>query len=142
MPRMTRLRLIAVSVAGAAAVLALGAAQRPAALAQASPGLWEVSGVPGSKTPVRECFADIGALAQFEHRKLSCHRTVLSDSESSTVIEYRCPGGGFGHSQVDVITPRSLRISTQGISDNLPFGYVLQARRVGDCPSHASASRH
>ena len=63
---------------------------------------------------------------------------MISDSESQTVIEYSCGGGGFGRSKVDVITPRSLRIETQGISDNLPFGYVLQARRVGDC---AAASR-
>jgi len=33
-----------------------------------------------------------------------------------------------------LITPRSIRIETQGISDNLPFNYVIQARRVGDCP--------
>jgi len=135
-------KVLALSIAGAAAVLALGAAQRPAALAQASPGLWELSGVPGSKAPVRQCIADIGALAQFEHRNASCKRSVVSDSASSTVVEYTCPGGGFGHSQIDVITPRSLRISTQGISENLPFNYVLQAHRVGDCPKPATASRH
>jgi hypothetical protein len=43
---------------------------------------------------------------------------------------------------MDVITPRSLRISTQGISDNLPFNYLLQARRVGECPEKATAARH
>jgi len=32
-----------------------------------------------------------------------------------------------------LITPRSLRIDTQGISDNLPFHYQLYARRVSDC---------
>ena len=138
---MTR-KLIALSMAGAAAMLALGAAQHPAALAQASPGIWELSGVPGSKAPVRECFTDIGVLAQFEHRNASCKQLVVSDSASSTVVEYTCSGRGFGHSQIDVITPRSLRIATQGISDNLPFNYVLQAHRVGDCPTHAAASRH
>jgi hypothetical protein len=139
---MTRLRITAVTLAGAVAVLALGAAQRPIALAKTSPGLWEISGIPGVKTPLRECFADLGALAQFEHRKLSCSRRVLTDTESSTTIEYSCAGGGFGHSEIDIITPRNLRISTQGISDNLPFNYVLQARRMGDCPKNVSASRH
>ena len=142
MPLVTRIRRLAIALAGAAGVLALGAAQRPIALAQTSPGVWEVSGVPGAKAPVRECFADLGTLAQFEHRKTNCSRRVVSDNETSTVVEYTCPGGGFGHSQIDVITPRSLRISTQGISDGFPFNYVLQARRVGDCPKSVSASRH
>lgn len=123
-------------------MLLLGAAQRPIALAKTSPGLWEISGVPGTKAPLVECFPDLGTLAQFEHRKVSCSRRVLSDNESSTIVDYSCAGGGFGHSQIDIITPRSLRISTQGISDNLPFNYVLQARRVGDCPKNVSASRH
>ena len=65
-----------------------------------------------------------------------------SDGPISTVIQYSCPGGGFGRSTLTMITPRSLRIETQGISDNLPFNYVLQARRVGDCPARASASAH
>jgi len=39
------------------------------------------------------------------------------------------------------VTPRSLRLDTQGISDGLPFHYVAQARRVGDCPAQ-TASRH
>lgn len=139
---MGALKLYVLSACGIAAALALGAAQRPQGLGMAAPGLWEVSGVPGSKAAIRECVADVGALARFEHRAANCTQTVVSDSQSSTVIQYSCPGGGFGRSKVDVLTPRSLRISTQGISQDLPFGYVLQARRVGDCPKSASASRH
>ena len=41
-----------------------------------------------------------------------------------------------------MLTPRSLRIETQGISDSLPFNYVLQARRVGDCAKSAAVARH
>jgi hypothetical protein len=129
-------------MAGAAVTLALGAATQPAALSKTMAGLWELSGAPGAKTPVRECFADVAALAQFEHRRNSCTRTVISDKVNSAVIEYSCAGAGFGRSEVDVITPRSLRIDTQGISDNLPFHYVLQARRAGDCPGGQSAARH
>jgi hypothetical protein len=79
---------------------------------------------------------------QFEHRGRSCPGKTLSDGPSSSVVEYSCGAAGFGHSKVDVITPRSLRIDTQGVSDNLPFRYVFQARRVGDCPATASAARH
>lgn len=127
-------------IAGAA--LALGGAQRPAALAQTSGGLWEVSGAPGSRVPPRLCVADPVALAQFEHRGKPCTRLVISDTPGATVIHYTCPGAGFGRSRVTALTPRSLRIETQGISDDLPFNYVIQARRVGQCSPRQSAAAH
>jgi hypothetical protein len=118
---------------------ALAAAQPVSGLAQAQPGLWEISGVPGAAAPVRQCFADVALLARFEHRTKSCSARVLRDAGSSTQIDYSCGPAGFGHSEVAVLTPRSLRISTQGISDGLPFNYVLQAHRISDCPV---AARH
>jgi len=128
--------------AGAAGALMLGAAARPVALASTAPGLWEVSGIPGMKAPVRQCVSEVLALGQFEHRKQNCSRHVIRDAGTMTTIEYSCPDGGFGRSEIGLVTPRSLRIDTQGISDGLPFHYVAQARRVGDCPSQQTASRH
>ena len=134
------MKRVVILMVGAAVTLALTAAQRPGPLAQANPGLWEISGAEGAKSPIRQCVGDIAALAQFEHRGRNCSSRVISSDASSTVIEYRCGAAGFGHSKIDVITPRNLRIETQGISDNLPFGYVLQARRVGDCPAKTSSA--
>jgi hypothetical protein len=125
----------------AAAAVALIAARQPSALAQATPGVWEIEGLPGGK-PVRQCIADVALLAQFEHRGRNCSRNVIDDKPGSTVIHYSCGSADFGESHIDVITPRSLRISTQGISGSLPFNYVLQARRVGDCEKNPSATRH
>ena len=76
------------------------------------------------------------SLAQLEHRNENCVREVVRDSGSDATINYKCPGGGFGHSTLKMITPRSLRVETQGISRNAPFKYVFQARRVGNCPGH------
>jgi hypothetical protein len=117
-------------------------AAQPSALADVAAGIWEISGAPGAQAPVRQCVANILALAQFEHRGRTCSHTILSDAGSSTKINYSCGPADFGQSEVDVLTPRSLRISTQGISDKLPFNYVLQARRVGDCTKSISSSRH
>ena len=139
---MTRIRALFASAGGIAAALALIAAQQPSALAQAQPGLWEISGAPGARAAVRQCVADVAALARFEHRSNSCTAKLLKDAGSSAEIDYSCGGAGFGHSKVEVITPRSLRISTQGISGGLPFNYVLQARRIDDCPKTASSARH
>lgn len=115
------------------AVAALASAGRPSAFTQAAGGLWEVSGAPGSSQPIRQCVADTRVLAQFEHRGQPCPSTVLGDSGPTAIIQYNCSSGGFGRSKVTVITPRSLRIETQGISEGLPFNYVIQARRVGNC---------
>jgi hypothetical protein len=127
---------------GIGAALTLTAAAQPSALAQTQPGLWEISGAPGTRAPIRQCLTDVAALARFEHRAKSCSARILKNTGSSTSVEYSCGGAGFGHSEIDVLTPRSLRISTQGISDGLPFNYVLQARRVDDCAKSASVTRH
>ena len=141
---MARVRIAAAAAALLVTGIALAAgAPRPAALGQAMPGMWEIAGLPGSKAPGRECVGDLTALAQYEHRAArGCTRTILTDTPSIAVVDYSCAGGGFGRSKLTVITPRSLRIETQGISGGMPFNYVLQARRVGDCQVKATASAH
>ena len=133
---------IATPLLVSAGALLLTAAQPLPTLAQTEPGLWEVSGAPGTKAPVRLCVTDVPALARFEHREKTCTARVLKRAGSLTAFEYSCGAEGFGHSDVEALTPRSLRISTQGISDGQPFNYVLQARRMADCPATASATRH
>ena len=139
MRRMRRGVILAVAVCVPAAAMA---AAQPSVLAHIAGGLWEISGVPGAKAPICECIADVATLAQFEHRRRNCSRNVLSDGGSSTLISYKCGGAGFGQSKIEVLTPRSLTISTQGISDQLPFNYVLEARRVGDCSKTSSVTNH
>ena len=135
------MRLATILALAMTAPAALAAAQ-PSALAKVSGGLWEISGAPGLRKPVQQCVADVLALAQFEHRARTCTRNVITDGKRSTRITYDCGPAGFGQTEVEVITPRSLRISTQGISDQLPFNYVLQAHRVCECEKSASSQRH
>lgn len=131
---MTRPLVFLLAAGATTAALAATAAQLPLALAQAQPGLWEINGAPGAATPVRQCLADVALLGRFEHRSSSCSAKTLKDAGTIAQIEYSCGGAGFGHSEVTALTPRSLRISTQGISDGAPFNYVIQAHRLGDCP--------
>lgn len=139
---MNRTRLATGLMVALGGLLTLAAATQPSPIAQTQRGLWEISGAPGAKAPLRQCVANVAALAEFEHRGKACSPKVISTTASSIVVEYRCGAAGFGRSQVDVITPRSLRIDTQGISNQLPFSYVLQARRVGDCPAPPPATGH
>jgi len=121
---------------GLAAILGLCAAAVPDALGSVRPGIWEITGLPDGH-PVRQCFSDNTTFAQLEHRARRCSQRLLRDSPSSMSMDYNCGPADFGHSDIDVITPRSLRIRTQGITANMPFNYVLQARRIGDCaPAH------
>ncbi len=149
MTRLMSLALIGATLVAGVAVAAAPppaapppAAPPPAALERTAPGMWEIDGLPGAKVPARQCVSDVVTLARFEHRARNCSHKVLSDGASASLIEYSCGAGNFGRSKLTVITPRSLRIDTQGISDNMPFHYQLQARRVGDCPPQVSAVRH
>jgi hypothetical protein len=139
---MTRIAPLVLPAGAAAAALALTGAGQPSALADVQPGLWEISGAPGAHALMRQCLADVRVLARFEHRNRNCSARVLKDGGGAMAVDYSCDGAGFGHSEIEVITPRSLRIATQGISAGLPFNYVLQARRVADCPRAATVIRH
>ena len=125
-----RIGLIGLSILPAAILVA---AAQPRALAPATGGLWEVSQSATGHNPTRVCVPSPEVLAQYEHRQARCTRVVISDKGTEAVIHYTCADGGFGQSKVTLLTPRSLRIDTQGISGNLPFHYLLHARRVGGC---------
>lgn len=119
-----------------AAALVLAAAALPPVIAS-SGGLWEVSRSATGANAERRCVPSASVLAQWEHRQSQCTRVVLSSTATGAVINYTCPKGGFGRSRMQVITPRTLKIETQGIgADGFPFNYTLHARRVGDCPVH------
>jgi len=116
------------------AALVLGAATLPPVIAN-SGGLWEVSRSATGAGAEKSCVPQASVLAQWEHRKAQCTRVVVSATATEAIIHYTCPMGDFGHSKMKVITPRTLRIETQGISGGFPFNYVLHARRVGECPT-------
>lgn len=114
------------------AVATIGAA--PRALAPASGGYWQVADSPKGAPRHSLCLADPVLLSQWEHRGARCARKILSDQGNRAIIEYSCGDGGFGRSEMSLLTPRTIRVATQGISGGAPFNYVLHARRVGNCP--------
>ena len=129
---MESLRPFARLLACFAGVGLLVAASLPHAMV--GPGQWEVGKTAGSGGE-KICLPDPAMLMQWEHRAKQCTRTIVTSSLDNAEVHYTCVGGGFGTSRVEVLTPRSIKVTTQGIADGLPFGYVLHARRVGACPS-------
>lgn len=124
-----KLTAVALAIAG----LGIAAASLPPVIS-ASGGLWEISKSATGANAEKLCVPQAVVLSQWEHRKSQCTRVVISATETDAVVHYTCTGGGFGQSKMHVLTPRTLRIETQGISDGFPFSYTLHARRVGDCP--------
>jgi len=125
---MARLFFFLAVLGSSAAVLAA-----PAVLPSVAPGLWEVSRSATGEHAVRQCLPDLAVMAQWEHRGGACTRVVLSQTATGAVIHYTCPAGDFGRTRMTVVTPRSLRLETQGIHGGEPFSYKLYARRVANC---------
>lgn len=122
---------------GRGAIVALAtlgiAAATPRALSPAPPGLWGVAHSARSAPELRMCLANPALLAQYEHRGRRCRQTLLADRGNRAVIDYVCDCGGFGRSEITLVTPRTLRIATQGIAAEGPFNTVLHARWIGRC---------
>lgn len=133
------LRIKVMAMAGLAALLT-GASPRPGGLASAWPGMWEISRSATGTNPQRVCLVDPAFFARWEHRAATCAVNKLTERANLATYDYRCVGGGFGRSDITLLTPRSLRIRTQGILDGLPFDDTLHARWVRHCPS--ALNRH
>ena len=120
----------AVALVGVALVAAA-----PRALSPASGGLWQIAFSAKGAPQANVCIADPVMLGQWEHRAGRCSQTILSDQGHKLVLSYTCADGGFGRSEMSLLTPRTIRVATQGISADGPFNYVLHARRAGNCAS-------
>ena len=120
----------------------LGAAPAPPpprVLAGVQPGQWEISRSASGEAAQRLCVREVVELAGVEFRGEQCLRSVLGERGGSLVVELSCPRGDFARSTMQVTTPRSLRLETQGIHRGQPFAYRFYARRIGNCSSLSSA---
>jgi hypothetical protein len=112
------------------------------ALSRLEPGLWQLRNLndpAGQQQSI--CVADPSALLQLRHRNAPCSRIVIADDARAATVQYTCPANGFGRTELRVETPRLAQIDTQGIADNAPFAYRVQARRVGVCGQGGPHSR-
>jgi hypothetical protein len=120
-------------VVACGALALCGSASEPRSPREAKPGLWDVSLSATGNGARRFCLADPMILTQWEHRHGACTRVILTERDDSATVHYTCAGGGFGQSVITLLTPRSIRVDTQGIAGDGPFAYRLYARRAGNC---------
>lgn len=138
-PRMSRIRqLVAGMLALAAgAAFAPAAGQRPALalLDQLEHGRWEVRLRDGSRTVYPLCIDSGRTLLQLRHPMANCDRIIVADQPDLVTVQYTCRGQGYGRTSIRRETNRLVQIETQGIAQGLPFDFLAEARRIGDCPA-------
>jgi hypothetical protein len=124
--------LIAAAVAGFA-VPAMGQRQPLAMLDQLESGRWELRSRDMRSPAEQLCLRDGRRLIQLRHPMANCDRLIVADGSTEVTVQYTCRGRGYGRTHIRRETGRLVQIESQGILDGLPFDFVAEGRRVGDC---------
>lgn len=111
-----------------------GVAQGPALamLNRFEPGLWEIQPRDGGGA-AQVCIVNGRGLIQIRHPREACRPFVIEDHPGTVTVQYTCPGNGYGHTRIRFENPRLAQVETQGIDSGLPFNFVAEARRLGNC---------
>lgn len=129
-----RIAVIAAAAAAAFAVPAIGQGPQLGMLDQLQSGRWELrSREPGAQAE-RLCIPTGRRLIQLRHPGGDCERFIVQDSPNEVTVQYTCRGRGYGRTHIRRETNRLVQIESQGIAEGLPFDFIAEARRVGDCP--------
>ncbi|MCW2367280.1 hypothetical protein M2341_002727 [Sphingobium sp. B7D2B] len=122
--------------------LALGSLLAPMSMAQApqaggldsvESGEWELLERGSNQAARRICISDGSQLLQPKHPYRQCERYLIRQSPRAVAASYDCGEGGRGRTDLRIETSRLVQISSQGVSDGLPFAHEMEARRVGAC---------
>ena len=130
----------------AMAVFALSAGSGVVAMAQASDlslletldrGLWELRSVGGGggsgASVAKMCLGDPSRLTQIQHNDFPCSRYVVRSTPTSVTVSYSCRGQGQGLTTIRKESGKLIHIQSQGIRNNSPFSFSVEARRIGTC---------
>lgn len=101
-------------------------------LDQLAAGSWELRDRSGAVTQ-RICVPQGRRLVQLRHPGPPCDTYVIQDQPNEVVVQYTCQGRGYGRTHIRRETNRLVQMDGTGIADGLPFEFVFEARRVGDC---------
>ena len=101
-------------------------------LDQLAAGSWELRDRSGAVTQ-RICVPQGRRLMQLRHPGPPCDTYVIQDQPNEVVVQYTCQGCGYGRTHIRRETNRLVQMDGTGIADGLPFEFVFEARRFGDC---------
>ncbi|MEO1043907.1 MAG: hypothetical protein AAFX04_00540 [Pseudomonadota bacterium] len=97
------------------------------------PGLWEIRDRSSGETVDRVCVRDVKQLLQLRHRGPLCQRKTLRESDDKGYIYYECGRKGHGYTSLKTENSHLAQISSQGLFNNAPFQFTVEARHVGSC---------
>ncbi len=132
-----RIIFLGFAVAGiAGATIGYAQTSAPTLLDSLGRGMWQFRAVGGGATGTevtRMCVGDITKLAQVQHQGLNCQHYVVRSGPTSITISYSCRGQGQGLTVIRKETSKLVHIESQGIRNNSPFSFAVEARNTGPC---------
>ncbi len=124
------------SLGAGSAVQSVAAQDGGSVLQTLERGLWQLRAVGsgGSAAAASElCVADPRMLAQIQHGTANCTHQIVESTGNSVTISYVCKGAGQGLTTIRKESGRLALIKSQGIRNNSPFSFSVEARRSGGC---------
>lgn len=101
-----------------------------------SQGMWQFRAVGNGATGTavnRLCVGDVTKLAQVQHQGFNCQQFVVRSTPNTVTISYSCRGEGQGLTVIRKETSKLIQIDSQGIRNNSPFSFSVEARNNGPC---------
>ena len=81
----------------------------------------------------RVCVRDGREFIQLRHRQPGCSRVVVRDGTDEVVVQYTCPGNGYGRTTIRREGSTLVQIQSQGFESGTPFSLSAEARQSGTC---------
>ena len=95
-------------------------------------GRWELRNRENAAVE-RLCMRNGRRLIQLRHPRQECERFIVADEPNDVTVQYTCRGRGYGRTHIRRESEGSVRIEAQGIAEGLPFNFVAEGKRVGEC---------
>ncbi|MEM1133433.1 MAG: hypothetical protein AAGH53_10875 [Pseudomonadota bacterium] len=96
-------------------------------------GMWEIRDRANGEKVDRVCVRDRKQLLQLRHRGPLCKREVLREKGDEGYIYYQCGNKGHGYTSLKMENSGLAQINSQGLFNNAPFQFSVEARHVGSC---------
>jgi hypothetical protein len=124
------------SIGVTSAAIGVPKGNAPTLLDSLSQGMWQFRAVGNGSTGTavnRLCVGDVTKLAQVQHQSFNCEQFVVRSTPNSVTISYSCRGEGQGLTVIRKETSKLIQIESQGIRNNSPFSFSVEARNNGPC---------
>ena len=118
----------------AASASAPGFAQSPqlALLRSLERGEWTIRFRDGSPEK-KICVRNGRELIKIRHSARNCSQFVVDDTSKMVAVQYTCPAEGYARTTIRKETASLVQITSNGISEGLPFQFEAEGRRTGEC---------